>query len=302
MSFFNAVPDAVQLAAADLAGIGSTIKGANATAAVSTTAIPAAASDQVSAAVAALYSGYARGYQALGTQVAAFHEQFVRALGASASTYALAEAANAAAVQNPLQHLAQLVNAPIEAAAGHPAVASDGGAGGEHREWIGVNGVVGGSGAPADSAAAGGLPGSGGSVLGNATGSDGSGYVGAVGMSALPSDAGHSGGALFGVRASGGGLRAHADATDGPGDGGLLGDLILRHGADSQADGTPETKDRGNRGGRRAAPSGSPFRITRSWPDRWLSNTLRRNGTGTTVVGQTRQAPEAAQALSAAGT
>jgi triacylglycerol lipase len=53
-----------------------------------TTGVLAAAEDEVSAGIAALFSGHAREYQALGAQAAAFHDRFVRALTAGAGSYA----------------------------------------------------------------------------------------------------------------------------------------------------------------------------------------------------------------------
>ena len=65
MSLMVAVPDVLGTAAADLASIGSTISSANAAAATPTTGIVAAAEDEVSAAIAQLFSGHGRAYQAL---------------------------------------------------------------------------------------------------------------------------------------------------------------------------------------------------------------------------------------------
>ncbi len=51
-------------------------------------ALLAAGADEVSAAVAAVFSSYAQQYQALSAAAAAFHDQFVRALAAGAGAYA----------------------------------------------------------------------------------------------------------------------------------------------------------------------------------------------------------------------
>ncbi|WP_459797714.1 PE family protein, partial [Mycobacterium riyadhense] len=56
MSFVNVVPELVAAAAADLAAIGSKLTAVNAAAEGPTTALTAAASDEVSAAVAALFA------------------------------------------------------------------------------------------------------------------------------------------------------------------------------------------------------------------------------------------------------
>ena len=92
MSFVFATPEAMATAATDLANIASTISTANAAAAAPTTQLLAAGADEISAAIAALFGRHALGYQALSAQAATFHTQFVRALTASAATYANAEA------------------------------------------------------------------------------------------------------------------------------------------------------------------------------------------------------------------
>lgn len=81
--------------ATDLKRIGASLAHENASAAASTTAVVSAAADEVSTAVAALFSQHAQGYQAAAAQVAAFHSRFVQALTAGAGAYAFAEAANA---------------------------------------------------------------------------------------------------------------------------------------------------------------------------------------------------------------
>ena len=68
-----------------------------------TTAVIAAAGDEVSAAIASLFSGHAQAYQALGAQAAAFHCEFTRALTAAGGAYAAAEAANASPMQAALR-------------------------------------------------------------------------------------------------------------------------------------------------------------------------------------------------------
>jgi hypothetical protein len=56
MSFVMAVPEVLGTAATDLTNIGSALSAANAAAAAPTTGILAAAEDEVSAAIAALFS------------------------------------------------------------------------------------------------------------------------------------------------------------------------------------------------------------------------------------------------------
>src|SRR5215472_13717984 len=113
MSYVIAAPELMASAATDLATIGSTLNVANAAAAVPTTGVLAAAEDEVSAAIAELFAGHGRAYQALSTQVATFHRQFVQAVTAGAGSYLSAEAANVAAFTvNPAQSVVQdLLNA-----------------------------------------------------------------------------------------------------------------------------------------------------------------------------------------------
>jgi PE family len=117
MSLLLAAPEALVTAASDLAGIGSTISTANAVAAAPTTGVLAAAADEVSTQIATLFSEHALGYQQLSAQAATFHEQFVQALSASASTYTASEA-------NTAQTLVNAVNAPAQAVLGHPLIGS----------------------------------------------------------------------------------------------------------------------------------------------------------------------------------
>src|SRR6516162_19304 len=98
MSFVAAAPEIMTSAAKDLADIGSALTAANRAAVTQTTGVLSAAEDEVSAAIAALFSAHGQGFQALSAQAAAFHEQFVQALTAGAGSYVSAEAANAYAV------------------------------------------------------------------------------------------------------------------------------------------------------------------------------------------------------------
>ena len=80
MSFVVTIPGAMASAATDLAGIGFTIGAANAAAAAPTNWVLAAGADEVSAAIAAVFSTHGQGFQALSAQAVAFHDQFVQAL------------------------------------------------------------------------------------------------------------------------------------------------------------------------------------------------------------------------------
>ncbi|OBH00297.1 lipase [Mycobacterium sp. E2699] len=92
-------------AATNVASVGSAVAKANQVAAGATTRVVAAAEDEVSLAVAALFSAHAQGYQALGSQAAAYQKWFAQALTGAAGAYAATEAANA----SPLVALEQAV-------------------------------------------------------------------------------------------------------------------------------------------------------------------------------------------------
>src|SRR5271156_4784815 len=123
MSYLIEVPEELGTAATDLASLGSTISSANAAAKKQTTWVLAAAEDEVSAAIAAVFSAHGQGFQAASAQAAAFHDQFVQALTTGAGSYVSAEAANVAAfTANPAQTIQQdllgVINAPTEALLG----------------------------------------------------------------------------------------------------------------------------------------------------------------------------------------
>ena len=98
MSFVTTQPQMLSAAAGDLHGIGSAVSAGNAAAAGPTTGVVPAAADEVSALTAAQFGAHAQMYQAISTQAAAIHEQFVATLETSAGSYLATEAANAAAV------------------------------------------------------------------------------------------------------------------------------------------------------------------------------------------------------------
>jgi hypothetical protein len=99
MSFVIAAPARVSAAASDLARIGSALGDANVAAAKTTTALLPPAQDEISAAIAALFGSHAQQYQAVSTQAANFHSQFVQSMSAGAGSYASAEAINASPLQ-----------------------------------------------------------------------------------------------------------------------------------------------------------------------------------------------------------
>ncbi|MCV7076817.1 PE family protein, partial [Mycobacterium szulgai] len=118
MSYMSAAPEVLSSAATALGRVGSTLYAANVAAAVPTSAVLAQGADEVSAAVATLFSGHAQEYQALSTRLNAFHQQFVAALSAAGQSYAAAEAASA----DPLQAFLTAINAPTEALLDRPLI------------------------------------------------------------------------------------------------------------------------------------------------------------------------------------
>jgi hypothetical protein len=98
MSYVTTQPGMLASAAGDLQSIGSAMAAGNTAAAAPTTGVVPAAADEVSALTAAQFAAHAQLYQAISAEAMAIHELFVTALGTSASSYAAAEAANAAAV------------------------------------------------------------------------------------------------------------------------------------------------------------------------------------------------------------
>ncbi|MCV7030209.1 PE family protein [Mycobacterium sherrisii] len=97
MSFVTTQPEALAAAAGTLQGIGSALSAQSAAAAGPTTGVVPAAADEVSALTAAQFAAHAQMYQSVSAQANAIHEAFVQTLRTSSGSYALTEAANAAA-------------------------------------------------------------------------------------------------------------------------------------------------------------------------------------------------------------
>jgi hypothetical protein len=95
MSYVITEPELVQGAAQDLAGIRGSLAEATANAAGPTTGIAAAAQDEVSTAISALFGDFGQQFHALNAQAQAFHSDFESLLTSGASAYVSAEAANA---------------------------------------------------------------------------------------------------------------------------------------------------------------------------------------------------------------
>ena len=74
MSFAIAAPELIYRAATDLANVDANIYAAKSAAAPTAPAVLAAGSDDVSAAIASVFSSHGQAYQAIGAQTAPFHE------------------------------------------------------------------------------------------------------------------------------------------------------------------------------------------------------------------------------------
>ncbi|OBK27395.1 hypothetical protein A5634_23050 [Mycobacterium asiaticum] len=233
--YLFAAPDLITTAAANAAGIGSSIGAANLAALAPTSALTAAAADEISAGIASLFSGHALEYQKFSAQVAASYEQFVRALNAASGAYAAAEAASA----GPLQPVLDVINAPTNFLLGRPLI-GDGangvagtGQAGRDGGILWGNGGTGGSGGPGQ---AGGRGGNAGLIGNGGTGGTG-GLRGGVG------GAGGTGGLLLGNGGAGGtgglgGIVFGTGATIPGGSGGVGGSgsfLFGMNGATGQA-------------------------------------------------------------------
>lgn len=97
MSYVVTHPEALAAATIQLNAVGSGLASQNVAAAAMTTALPPAAADEVSALTAMQFSAHGAMYQAVSAQATAIHEMFTSMLGASATSYAATEAANAIA-------------------------------------------------------------------------------------------------------------------------------------------------------------------------------------------------------------
>lgn len=111
MPYVAAHLEAIAEAADAVAGFGSAVDEAGVAAAARTTTLVAAAADEVSAAVASLFSAHGLAYQQVSAEVATFQRQFVQTLNDAAGAYTLAETANANALAAAGQTMLSAVNA-----------------------------------------------------------------------------------------------------------------------------------------------------------------------------------------------
>ncbi|MCV7399632.1 PE domain-containing protein [Mycobacterium fragae] len=124
--FVKTLPEALAAAAAQLEGIGNSFSAESAAAAAPTTTILPAASDEVSALQAGVFSTYGQLYQTVSAQAQAIHQQFVNLLATSSGSYGETEVANqVAAASTPVSGLGSLFGASSSAtSAAAPAAAS----------------------------------------------------------------------------------------------------------------------------------------------------------------------------------
>ncbi|WP_156771983.1 PE family protein, partial [Mycobacterium sp. 1245805.9] len=184
MSYVVAAPEFLASAATDLANIGSAVTAANGAAVAPTTGVAAAGGDEVSGAIASVFSGYARAYQSLSARAAALHGEFVRTLSGAGAAYSLTEAANASPLQTVEQDVLGAINAPTELLVGRPLIGN-----GANATTPGGNGGDGGI-----------LFGNGGNGAAGATGQNG-GNGGSAGLWGHGGNGGAGGNALAGTAA-----------------------------------------------------------------------------------------------------
>jgi hypothetical protein len=96
MAYVSTAPAAIAAAATQLEGIGNSFSAESSAAAAPTTAIAPAASDEVSALQAGVFSTYGQLYQTVSAEAQAIHQQFVNLLQSSSGSYQETEAANQA--------------------------------------------------------------------------------------------------------------------------------------------------------------------------------------------------------------
>ncbi|MEK1024969.1 PE family protein, partial [Mycobacterium ulcerans] len=178
MSFVSVTQEALAAAASDVGVIGSSLQAANMSVAAPTAGVLAAGADEVSVAMAALFSGHGQAYQTLSAQANAFHAQFLQALTNAGGAYAAAEVANLSPLQGVEQGVLGVVNAPAQALLGRPLI-GDGAAGTAASPNGGAGGLLYGNGGAGYSYTSGATAEAGGN--GGAAGLIGNGWAGGSG-------------------------------------------------------------------------------------------------------------------------
>ncbi|OBK14158.1 PE family protein [Mycobacterium asiaticum] len=121
MSYVTVQPDLIATAAANLEEIRSVVTAAGAAATAPTTGLAAAAADEVSEALAALFGAYGRQCQAMIGQTTAFQAEFARIMAAGGLAYLESEVANAASTA--LEPIISPIRSLLTNAAAAPAAA-----------------------------------------------------------------------------------------------------------------------------------------------------------------------------------
>jgi hypothetical protein len=96
--FVEALPEAMDAAAAGLGGIGASVVAGNAAAAFPTTGVIPPAPEPTSVLLAGFFGTHGGMYQAFAAEAALIHQMFVATMGASAGSYAASEAFNTLAM------------------------------------------------------------------------------------------------------------------------------------------------------------------------------------------------------------
>ncbi|MEK0570590.1 PE family protein, partial [Mycobacterium ulcerans] len=223
MSFVSVTQEALAAAASDVGVIGSSLQAANMSVAAPTAGVLAAGADEVSVAMAALFSGHGQAYQTLSAQANAFHAQFLQALTNAGGAYAAAEVANLSPLQGVEQGVLGVVNAPAQALLGRPLI-GDGAAGTAASPNGGAGGLLYGNGG------AGGAGGNGGIQAGNG----GDGGAGGHGGAGATGGSGTNGfdGAFSGADGSPGGNGGKGGTGGAGGNGGTAGLALAATGHD----------------------------------------------------------------------
>ncbi|WP_269466853.1 PE family protein [Mycobacterium kansasii] len=215
MSFVTIMPQALENAATNLAGIGSVFSEATAAAAIPTTGPLPAGADAISADIAALLTSHGQTWQAFSRDYEWLHQRFVDLLNGSAGKYWATEIENAA--QNALKTAntdsewlvgRRMIGNGANGAAG---TGQNGGAGG----WLIGNGGSGAAGQNGENGGAAGFFGHGGNGgAGGLFGDGGNGEAGGSGSPGEGNSVGRAGG-TGGTGGAGGAARWFGDGGTG---------------------------------------------------------------------------------------
>ncbi|WP_205877328.1 PE family protein [Mycobacterium camsae] len=143
MSLLLKSPEALTTTAAQWEDVGAAVTAANRAVSAATTGPAAAAVDEISTMVAAVFADYGREYQTVSAQAGAVGERLVRTLREGAHSYAATEAASASVLQDAQNALLSLVDVPARAFSTHPLLATESAGAGRAAAEIATTEVVG---------------------------------------------------------------------------------------------------------------------------------------------------------------